>query len=124
MITIEKPMQFLLIISHDAHFHPTETLITQIVAWNKAMESRGILKYGNPLRPPNDAVTVRMRHGKLELADGPFTDSTEKMAAYALVECATLDAAVEVASLHPMAKAATIEVRPVWAELASEAMPA
>jgi len=29
-----------------------------------------------------------------------------------------MDEAIRVASLHPMARAATVEVRPIWAELA------
>ena len=114
-------MQYLLIICHDESFVPTETLVTEIVAWDKKMESRGIRKYGNPLRPPSDATTVRVRNGKVVLTDGPFADTKEKMAAYELIECASLKEAVDVASQHPMAKAAAVEVRPVWAELANPA---
>ena len=45
------------------------------------------------------------------------------MAAYELVECASLDAAVDLAATHPMAKDGTIEVRPVWEELAADEGP-
>lgn len=45
------------------------------------------------------------------------------MAAYGLIECASLEQAIDVASRHPMARAATIEVRPVWADLARQATP-
>ena len=110
-------MQYLLIIFHDESFVPTETLVKEIVAWDKKMESRGIRKYGNPLRPPSDATTVRVRDGKVVLTDGPFADTKEKMAAYELIECASLEEAIDVASQHPMAKAATVEVRPIWADL-------
>jgi hypothetical protein len=112
-------MQYLLIICHDESFVPTEALVTEIVAWDKKMESRGIRKYGNPLRPPSDATTIRVRNGKLMLTDGPFADFKEKMAAYERIECASLNEAIDVASQHPMAKAATVEVRPVWTELAN-----
>jgi len=113
-------MQYLLIICHDESFAPTETLVAEIVAWDKKMESRGIRKYGNPLRPPSDATTVRVRDGKVVLTDGPFADTKEKMAAYELIECASLKEAIDVASQHPMAKAATVEVRPVWADLVKQ----
>ena len=112
-------MQYLLIISHDDSFTPTETLIKDIGAWIKKMERRGIRVYGNPLRPPDDAATVRVRGGKVVLTKGPFTKSKEKMCAYELIECSNLEEAIDVASQHPMAKAATIEVRPIWDELAS-----
>ena len=111
-------MQYLLIICHDESFAPTEALVTEIVAWVKKMEGRGIRKYGNPLRPPSDATTVRVREGNRVLTNGPFARSKEKMCAYELIECASLEEAIDVASQHPMAKAATIEVRPIWADLA------
>lgn len=112
-------MQFLLIICHDDNFRPTEGLLSDIKAWIEDANHRGIRVYGNPLRPSGEAVTVRVRHGKLTRTNAPFTDSGEKMCAYELIECRSVEEAVEVASNHPMAKAATIEVRPVWNELAT-----
>jgi hypothetical protein len=111
-------MQYLLIICHDESFAPTEALVTEIVAWVKEMEGRGIRKYGNPLRPPSDATTVRVREGNVVLTDGPFAETKERMAGYELIECPSLEEAIGVASQHPMARAATIEVRPIWADLA------
>jgi len=110
-------MQYLLIISHDDFFTPTKTLIKDIGAWVKRMEGRGVRVYGNPLRPPGDATTVRVREGKVILTKGPFAKSKEKMWAYELIECSSSEEAIDVASQHPMAKAATIEVRPIWNEL-------
>jgi hypothetical protein len=112
-------MQYLLIICHDDFFTPTETLVKEILAWIKRMEGRGIRVYGNPLRPPRDGTTVRVREGKLVVKKGPFAKSKEKMCAYELIECPSPEEAIDVASQHPMAKAATIEVRPIWNELAS-----
>jgi len=110
-------MQFLLIISHDAAFAPTPALVAEIGAWVRDMQGRGILLHGNPLRPPGDAMTVRVRGGKRKVSSGPFTDSAEKMAAYGLIECAGMEEAIDIAAGHPMARAATIEVRPVWSDL-------
>ncbi len=113
-------MQYLLIISHDDFFTPTETLLQDIGAWIKEMERRGVRVYGNPLRPAGDATTVRVREGKVVLKEGPFADSKEQMCAYELIECSSNEEAIEMASKHPMAKAATIEVRPIWNELAGQ----
>ena len=110
-------MQYLLIICHDDTFIPTETLVADILGWIKEMESRGIRVYGNPLRPPGEATTVRVRNGSLTRTNGPFVNSNEKMCAYELIGCASTEEAIDVASQHPMAKAATIEVRPIWNEL-------
>ncbi|UUZ65643.1 YciI family protein [Polaromonas sp. P1-6] len=116
-------MQYLLIICHDDAFAPTEILVREIGAWVRDMEGHGVLMHGNPLRPPGEATTVRVREGKVVRTDGPFAQSREKMAAYGLIECASLEQAIDVASRHPMARAATIEVRPVWADPARQATP-
>ena len=110
-------MQYLLIICHDASFAPTPALVAEIGAWVKKMEGRGILKHGNPLRPPAEAITVRVRDGQRLVSPGPFSRSREKMAAYGLIECASPAEAADIAAGHPMARAATIEVRPVWSDL-------
>lgn len=111
-------MQYLLIICHDGAFAPAPGLIEEILAWNDEMDERGVRIDGRPLRPPEDARTVRVRAGALQLTQGPFSASSEQICAYVLLECASLSEAVELASMHPMARAATIEVRPVWAEIA------
>ncbi len=113
-------MQYLLIISHDDFFIPTETLFQEIGAWIRQLENKGVRVYGNPLRPAGEASTVRVREGKAVIKKGPFADSMEKMCAYELIECSGDEEAIEVASSHPMAKVATIEVRAIWNELAGQ----
>ena len=111
-------MLYLLIICHDDSFAPSEGLIAAIQEWGLEMDRRGVRLDGQPLRPPADAVTVRVRGGEPVIGEGPFADTPEQMAAYELLDCADLDEAVGLASTHPMAAAGTIEVRPVWEELA------
>lgn len=112
-----KAMRFLLIISHDERFAPTEALVRDIMAWIASMTKQGIRIDGNPLRPPTEAATVRVRRGRTRITEGPIDDAPEKICAYELIECADREAAIAVAASHPMAKAATIEVRPVWSGL-------
>jgi hypothetical protein len=114
---VKSDMQYLLIIRHDDLFTPNEALIQEIFSWITEMERRGVRVYGNPLRPPSEATTIRVRDGKVTLKKGPFSKAKEKICAYELIECATEEEAIQVASLHPMAAAATIEVRPIWNEL-------
>ena len=114
-------MRYLLIICHDDAFAPSEGLVADIVAWEADLERRGLRLGGAPLRPPAEAVTVRVREGRVLRQDGPFSAAAEQMAAYELLECASLEEAVELAARHPMARAGTVEVRPVWEELAGDA---
>ena len=114
-------MQFLLIITHDEAFAPTQQLVEDILAWDAEMDRRGIRLDGRPLRPAEDAVTVRVRDGACDVTAGPPVTGPDQTAAYELLDCGGLDAAVEAAAAHPMAAAGTIEVRPVWEELAAAA---
>lgn len=81
--------------------------------WVEDGERRGIHKQGDALLSPKQAKTIRVRNGKTLITDGPFTESKEWIAGYDLLECDSLDEAVEYASRHPMARNGRIEVREV-----------
>jgi hypothetical protein len=85
-------------------------------SWVEEMEGRGVRLQGARLRPPSDATTVRMRSGEMLLSDGPFAETKEQIGGFDLLECADLDEAIEVASKHPSARFAWVEVRPLWEE--------
>jgi hypothetical protein len=82
--------------------------------WSEEMASRGVLRGGAGLRPPNEATTVRVRDGQTLLTDGPFAETREQMGGFCLIECANLDEAIEIAQKHPAASYGTIEIRPLW----------
>ena len=87
------------------------------IAWIDYLEHRGITLLGGVrLRPSSDATTVRTRNGEALVSDGPFVESKEHIGGFALIECAHLDDAIEVAARHPFAEHGVIEVRPVWDE--------
>ena len=110
-------MKFLLIIAHEDAFKPTGKLVREIHEWVAATSKCGARIHGNPLQPSDTATTVRIRDGKQEVSKGTFSKSKEQICAYELVDCENRDAAVQIALKHPMAAAATIEVRPIWSEL-------
>jgi hypothetical protein len=56
---------------------------------------------------------VRLTAGTRAISDGPFVESKEHLAGYYVVECASLDRALELAALIPDARMGAIEVRPV-----------
>lgn len=66
-----------------------------------------------PLHPTATATSVRVRGGKCLLTDGPFAETREQLGGFFLIEASDLDAAIAVAERLPMAKAGTVEVRPV-----------
>lgn len=110
-------VKYLLIIGHDDEFGPSPELIGRIVAWNHRMHDRKVLVDSNPLKPWQEAKTIRTKNGQIVVAPGSFSDSREKVSAYVLVNCESEEEALEIACEHPMAKEAVIEVRPVWEDL-------
>ena len=82
--------------------------------WLDEVEARGIRITGDQLAPPRRARTVRVRDGKTIVTDGPFADTKEVIGGFDLLECNSLEEAVDVASRHPVAESGTIEVRPLW----------
>ena len=85
-------------------------------AWLAEMEGRGVRLQGHQLRPVSDATTVRVRAGKVQIADGPFAETKEQIAGFDVIEAPDLDEAIEVASRHPVASFGSIEIRPFWQE--------
>jgi hypothetical protein len=82
--------------------------------WVEEMDRRGVRKFGNRLRPAEDATTVRKRGGEVLVTDGPFVEGKEYIAGIDVIECADRDEAIEIASKHPMAAYGLVEIRPFW----------
>lgn len=67
----------------------------------------------DPLQPTSTATSVRVRHGKTLVTDGPFAETREQLGGYFLIDAKTLDEAIEIAARIPMAQKGTVEIRPV-----------
>jgi len=69
---------------------------------------------GAQLRPAETATTVRVDHGRMLTADGPFADTKEAVGGYYLFEAKSLDEAIELAARVPSARlGGSVEIRPV-----------
>src|SRR5436305_4474980 len=82
--------------------------------WLDDLQARGIWVTGDQLAPPRRARTVRVREGKKLVTDGPFAETKEILGGFDIIECESLDEAVEIAAAHPVAEFGTLEVRPFW----------
>ena len=106
-------MRYLLFICTDPEAEPYRRDLDNVGSWVEEMDAKKIRLEGERLKTPEHAVTLRKRGGQLLVTDGPFAESKEWIAGFDLIECPDLDAAVEVASRHPMARFGRIEVRPL-----------
>src|SRR5262249_57723630 len=82
--------------------------------WVAETEQRKVRILGSRLEGLKHARTIRRRNGQVIVTDGPFAETKEWIAGFDLLECATLDEAIEIAAKHPMARFGRIELRPCW----------
>lgn len=68
---------------------------------------------GNALADPSRSVGVRVRDGVRVTTDGPYVEVKEHLAGYDVVDCESLERALEIAALIPDAAICGVEVRPV-----------
>ncbi|MDQ6922449.1 MAG: YciI family protein [Candidatus Dormibacteraeota bacterium] len=68
---------------------------------------------GEGLAHPSTARSVRVRDGVAAITDGPFAEAKEQMVGYCIVDCESMDRAVEIATKWPDARLWGMEVRPI-----------
>jgi len=77
------------------------------------IQDQGIFVSGDALQPAATATTVTTENGKVEITDGPYAETKETLGGYYLLDCKSLDEAIEAAAKIPTAQHGRIEVRPV-----------
>jgi len=114
-------MRFLMLVCWDAEKmdaqtepKPGEAREEESFPWVDDLQAQGKWITGDQVAPPRRARSVRVRKGKTLVTDGPFAETKEVVGGFDIIECGSLDEAVEIAAAHPIAQMGTIEVRPFW----------
>ena len=114
-------MKYLLLVCWDAEKmdaltepEPTDSSDEESFPWLDDLQARGSGITGDQLAPPRRARSVRVRDGKSIVTEGPFAETKEAVGGFDIIECGSLEEAVEIAAGHPVAQMGTIEVRPLW----------
>ena len=116
-------MKYLLLVCWDAEHQnadaeptPSEKAAreTEPFPWVDELRAKGTWLIGDQLAAPRRGRTVRVRDGKRTVTDGPFAETKEAVGGFDLLECDSLEEAIEIAAAHPVAEIGTIEVRPLW----------
>ena len=67
---------------------------------------------GEALHATKTAKTVRVRNGQVLTSDGPFAETKEQLGGFYILECETMEEAIELAAQIPGALNGCVEVRP------------
>lgn len=81
-------------------------------AYAKSLDEAGVLVASDILQPASASTTVTLRNGSLQIQDGPFADTKEKLGGIFVLNVPDLDAALAWAERCPVAQWGTVEVRP------------
>jgi len=83
-------------------------------AFERALNAQKKLVVTHRLRPPAEAKTVRLLPGGgRTVTDGPFAETKEVMGGYYVVDCDSMEEALDLAKRLPLVYG-SVEVRPIW----------
>jgi hypothetical protein len=116
-------MKFMLMLTQDSGAWESEPQSEKDRTYNghmavvRQLEAQGKLVDSQRLRPSSEAKTVRLKKGKPVAIDGPFSETKEVLGGFYLIECASMNEAVEWAMKMPHfgdLRYSGIEIRPIW----------
>ena len=87
----------------------------RMVGWAERLHERGLLIAAESLRSHSSASRLQVRGGQTHVIDGPFAETKEMIGGFFLINCATQQEAIAIASECPAAEWLTVEVRGVAA---------
>jgi len=107
-------MRFLLLICIEDSFEPLADMEKRTDEWVDEMTRRNVRLEGSQLQAVDEALTVRVRDGKILQSAGPMVEAHKYIVGFDLIEAESMKEASEVAAKHPMAEAGVVEIRAYW----------
>lgn len=92
---------------HEACLHAHRRVV-------ESTSQRGILLGAAPLHPTRTARTVRVADGRPLVVDGPFAETKEQLGGFYILDCASMEEAVDWAAQIPtVGGRGCVEIRPM-----------
>jgi hypothetical protein len=92
-------MRFIGLLKADEHSEagarPTPELMERMGKFMEAITKAGVLVASEGLQPSSKGARVKLSNGKVTVTDGPFTESKELIASYAILEANSVAEAIE-----------------------------
>ena len=81
-------------------------------SYDDVLRESGHFAGGEALQPPNNAVTLRFRGGKVAVTDGPYAETKEQIGGILILEARDIHHAIDLMSRHPGVRVGPFEIRP------------
>jgi hypothetical protein len=91
-------------------------IVRQIDAHNQELFESGELVGAYGVGDQLTAKMVRVDEGGVVVTDGPYAEAKEYLGSFTIVDCESLDRALEIAARNPASRYWGIEVRPLMHE--------
>jgi hypothetical protein len=80
---------------------PNEEMLAAMVRYNEELAKAGVLLDLSGLHPTTEGARVKFTGGKRTVVEGPFTESSEQVAGYWIIEAKSMAEAIEWAKQVP-----------------------
>ena len=85
------------------------------------MEAAGVYLFAGGLEEEDGPIySADTTSGTLMITDGPYVESKEFLGSFTIVDCESLERALEIAAANPAARFTQVEVRPIMHEAPPE----
>ena len=88
-------------------------MLDECFEYNEHLRASGHVVAEVPLQPPETALTLYWKNGKVATTDGPYAETKEQLGGIHILEARDLNHAIQLMSQHPGMKYGSIEIRPV-----------
>src|SRR5580693_8410852 len=89
-----------------------QRMFAESFAYDDELRRGGHFLGGEALDSARNAVTLRMKNGKIEVTDGPYAETKETLGGILLLEARDLNHAISLMSKHPGVRMGPFEIRP------------
>jgi hypothetical protein len=89
-----------------------QKMMEECFAYDDVLRRGGHFLGGEALDSAQNAVTLRMKNGQVEVTDGPFIETKENLGGILLLEARDLNHAIALMSKHPGVGMGPFEIRP------------
>ncbi len=98
-------MKFLIIVKatrdSEAGMMPEDKLIAEMGKYHEELAAAGMLLDGSGLQPTSKGWRIRYRGDERSFVDGPFTETTDLVAGYTLIQADSRETALEWTRRYP-----------------------